>query len=210
MVEMMTMEIVHGDEDADGDDDAGKLRCGCLEMAFDTHSSHTKDCRLCETMSEWDLMWRQPKTYLDVSHKLLLMHHNESMRGIGVTCYSHNGKDLYCNKPAEGWCCMSACEYLRLHLPDRSWKNPRELQFMLVGVNDSVCWKGRVGRLEAGARLRMRMMRSSRSKGGSVYAVANAASSASASGDASSTASGAAPGAAADPAASSAPATTPA
>mmetsp|Transcript_15292 Transcript_15292/g.51429 ORF Transcript_15292/g.51429 Transcript_15292/m.51429 type:complete len:125 (-) Transcript_15292:94-468(-) len=32
------------------------------------------------------------------------MHHNESMRGVGVTCYSHNGKDLYCNKPAQGTC----------------------------------------------------------------------------------------------------------
>mmetsp|Transcript_40184 Transcript_40184/g.62756 ORF Transcript_40184/g.62756 Transcript_40184/m.62756 type:complete len:96 (-) Transcript_40184:175-462(-) len=26
------------------------------------------------------------------------------MRGIGVTCYSHNGNDLYCNKPPEGEC----------------------------------------------------------------------------------------------------------
>ena len=25
-------------------------------------------------------------------------------RGVGVTCYSHNGKDLYCNKPAKGTC----------------------------------------------------------------------------------------------------------
>jgi hypothetical protein len=25
-------------------------------------------------------------------------------RGTGVTCYSHNGKDLYCNKPPAGKC----------------------------------------------------------------------------------------------------------
>ena len=25
-------------------------------------------------------------------------------RGLGVTCYSHNGKDLYCSKPVAGQC----------------------------------------------------------------------------------------------------------
>eukprot|EP00802_Teleaulax_amphioxeia_P025132 Tamp_25938.p2 GENE.Tamp_25938~~Tamp_25938.p2 ORF type:complete len:115 (-),score=30.73 Tamp_25938:505-849(-) len=29
---------------------------------------------------------------------------NGNARGIGVTCYSHNGKDLYCNKPPAGKC----------------------------------------------------------------------------------------------------------
>ena len=29
---------------------------------------------------------------------------NGNARGLGVTCYSHNGKDLYCNKPEAGTC----------------------------------------------------------------------------------------------------------
>ena len=29
---------------------------------------------------------------------------NGNARGLGVTCYSHNGKDLYCKKPAAGTC----------------------------------------------------------------------------------------------------------
>jgi len=29
---------------------------------------------------------------------------NGDARGLGVTCYSHNGKDLYCSKPAAGQC----------------------------------------------------------------------------------------------------------
>mmetsp|Transcript_37232 Transcript_37232/g.87876 ORF Transcript_37232/g.87876 Transcript_37232/m.87876 type:complete len:99 (-) Transcript_37232:47-343(-) len=32
------------------------------------------------------------------------VHVNGHMRGVGVTCYSHNGVDLYCNKPKEGTC----------------------------------------------------------------------------------------------------------
>mmetsp|Transcript_8310 Transcript_8310/g.18901 ORF Transcript_8310/g.18901 Transcript_8310/m.18901 type:complete len:134 (-) Transcript_8310:104-505(-) len=111
------------------------------------------------------------------------MHHNESMRGIGVTCYSHNGKDLYCNKPAEGTCWTTG-----------GWCPPAD-------ENDEILSKQGVTAFCGLTPLNF---------SGSVYAVANAASSASASGDASSTASGAAPGAAADPAASSAPATTPA
>eukprot|EP00287_Rhodomonas_sp_CCMP768_P004800 CAMPEP_0196729870 /NCGR_PEP_ID=MMETSP1091-20130531/10099_1 /TAXON_ID=302021 /ORGANISM="Rhodomonas sp., Strain CCMP768" /LENGTH=97 /DNA_ID=CAMNT_0042072793 /DNA_START=13 /DNA_END=306 /DNA_ORIENTATION=- len=32
------------------------------------------------------------------------IHVNGHTRGVGVTCYSHNGVDLYCNKPDPGTC----------------------------------------------------------------------------------------------------------
>ena len=30
------------------------------------------------------------------------VHINGHMRGVGVTCYSHNGQDVYCHKPEPG------------------------------------------------------------------------------------------------------------
>mmetsp|Transcript_15442 Transcript_15442/g.35903 ORF Transcript_15442/g.35903 Transcript_15442/m.35903 type:complete len:86 (+) Transcript_15442:29-286(+) len=48
----------------------------------------------------------------DLVHKTTMLltacadgvHINGHMRGVGVTCYSHNGTDVYCKKPDPGKC----------------------------------------------------------------------------------------------------------
>lgn len=40
----------------------------------------------------------------NVAHSPCSLTVGGNARGAGVTCYSHNGKDLYCNKPAAGSC----------------------------------------------------------------------------------------------------------